>query len=271
MAGYSDYAEDKLLNHLFADPVWDTSAEERWVALFNGVPLDNGTGTEVSVHNYSRVQVTGSDWGAPFWADGRGKKQNTSAITFPQASGGNWGTIQGFAIFDASVGGNMIVNGLFSPSVTVLNNETATFLAGDLTVEQTVGGAEDTAALRNSAFRMLDHVLNDGQWDTSLESRYVGLWTGTTDATEVAGNNYSRVQVTSGEFNAAASGLKRNNQTILFPQATPSGWGLMQRAAIYDAATDGNLIVAGAFTPTITVNTLDKLAILSTDLFVSLD
>lgn len=72
---------------------------------------------------------------------------------------------------------------------------------------------------------------------------YVGLFTAApTDAgggTEVSGNAYARQSVA---FDAAASGATQNTAAVSFPTATPSGWGTVVAAAIFDASTGGNML-----------------------------
>ncbi len=130
MAGLSDYAEDLVLNHILNDGQWNTSAENRYVALYTVAPTDAGGGTEVSGSGYTRVQVNAATWAAA----SSGSKSNGAAITFPQASGGNWGTVVAFTIMDASSVGNQILNGTVSPSQAVNDTDTASFLTGNLTI-----------------------------------------------------------------------------------------------------------------------------------------
>lgn len=58
---------------------------------------------------------------------------------------------------------------------------------------------------------------------------------------EVAGNNYSRQAIA---FSAPATpGVFLNSGVVQFPAATPAGWGTVTHAAIFDAATAGNMLV----------------------------
>lgn len=109
-----------------------------------------------------------------------------------------------------------------------------------------------------------DNILNlmkgttwpsSGAWGAAPATTYVGLFTTapTTDAsasytgTEVSGNNYSRVAVTSSSGWSALSGGSTtpsqisNAGTITFP--TPSGsWSTIVAIGVFDAATTGNLL-----------------------------
>lgn len=61
------------------------------VALWIGDPLyDMSGGTEVSGNGYARVATGTGDWTS---AVGPLSYENSSAITFPEAVGGDWGTV----------------------------------------------------------------------------------------------------------------------------------------------------------------------------------
>lgn len=78
---------------------------------------------------------------------------------------------------------------------------------------------------------------------------YLALYTAApTDAgggTEVSGNAYQRVTTAAANWNSAGGSAPcttSNGQILVFPQATPSGWGSIVAAAIFDALTGGDLI-----------------------------
>lgn len=106
---------------------------------------------------------------------------------------------------------------------------------------------------------------------TGPATLYVALLTAapsdTGGGTEVSGNAYARVSVTSSLANwagtqAAASttassgtsGTTSNNNVITFP--TPTGsWGTVTHAAVYDASTTGNPLFFMALTASQTIST----------------
>lgn len=120
--------------------------------------------------------------------------------------------------------------------------------------------------------KLVDQLFR-GQSAPTTSTLYVGLLTAAPSdsggGTEVSGNNYSRVAVTSSLANwagtqSAASttassgtgGQTSNNNAITF--ATPSGtWGTVSHFGIYDAATDGNLLFWGSLTISKTINQSD--------------
>lgn len=96
---------------------------------------------------------------------------------------------------------------------------------------------------------ILDHVLGGGDY-TRPATVYIALFTAAPNdaggGTEVTGGSYARAAVTNNATNwpAASSGAKSNGVAIDFP--TPNaGWGLVTSFALFDAATDGNLLYYG--------------------------
>lgn len=92
----------------------------------------------------------------------------------------------------------------------------------------------------------LDHVL--GTAPLTSPTVYIGLSTAdpTDDGSgmaEPAGGSYARVEMDS--WAAAASRAIANNATVTFPQASGS-WGTITHWALFDAATNGNMLAHGA-------------------------
>lgn len=127
-----------------------------------------------------------------------------------------------------------------------------------------------------------------GQAYTPPATLYVGLYTANpTDAgggTEVSGNAYARVAVTSSLANwagtqAAASttastgtsGTTSNNNAVTFPTPTPSGWGTVTGFGLFDASTAGNLLVWGALSVSKTINAGDTVTFAAASLSIQVD
>ena len=128
MASYSDYLEDAILNHVFRNSAL-TSPTTVYVALYTAAPSDSGGGTQVSGNGYSRQS-------AAFGAPSGGVITNSGTITFT-ASGGNWGTITHFGIFDASTNGNLLAWAPLTTSRTVNDGDSLVFAASALSITQT--------------------------------------------------------------------------------------------------------------------------------------
>ena len=57
MSGFSDYLEDKVLDHVFGGNAY-TAPTTLYVALYTVAPSDTGGGTEVSGGGYARQTST---------------------------------------------------------------------------------------------------------------------------------------------------------------------------------------------------------------------
>lgn len=125
----TNYLEDALINHVLRNTAL-TSPVTVYVALFTAAPGEAGGGTEVSGNAYARQAIA---FDAPSPA---GETQNTSVITFPQASPIAWGTITDFAIFDALTVGNMLYYGTLDASVVINADDQFRFAAGAVQVDE---------------------------------------------------------------------------------------------------------------------------------------
>jgi len=94
---------------------------------------------------------------------------------------------------------------------------------------------------------ILDHVTGKGAYTSPTV--YVGLSTAdpTDDASglaEPSGDGYARVETAAGDWDAASGGATANANAITFPEASGS-WGTITHFALFDAATDGNMLMYG--------------------------
>lgn len=127
MGSFSDYTENKVLDHLVGKTSF--TMPTAYIALFTTAPNDAGGGTEVSGGSYTRIVTAGIDWNVA----ASGAISSANAITFPQATS-NWGTITHFALFDAAAGGSMLVHSSLTTPQPIGSNDTAKFAAGDLEI-----------------------------------------------------------------------------------------------------------------------------------------
>jgi len=127
MSGFSDYLEDKVLDHVFGGNAF-TAPSTLHVALYTVAPSDTGGGTEVSGGAYARqtgaFTVSGTN---PTTAS------NTAAIEYPTATA-NYGTVVAVGIFDASSGGNLLAYSTLDSSKVVSSGDVFRFNAGDLDI-----------------------------------------------------------------------------------------------------------------------------------------
>ena len=127
MAAFSDYLEDKLVDHILRDAAFASPASQVWVSLHTASPLDDGTGAEVSGGGYARQQNT--VWDAP----ANGATENTNDIDFGTATA-NWGDILSIGIWDGSTAGNLLFHGGLDASKTVNNGDGFKISASNLDV-----------------------------------------------------------------------------------------------------------------------------------------
>ena len=125
MANLSNYAEDKVLDHLFKNTSY--TSPTAYIGYFNNSITDASVPTEVSGNNYARVEIS-----SKMGSSSSGTISNTSAITFPAASGGDHGVITAIAIFDASSSGNMIAYGDLTTSKTISDGDQLNIAIGNL-------------------------------------------------------------------------------------------------------------------------------------------
>lgn len=98
-----------------------------YVGLFTSDPTDTGVaGTEVSGFAYARTSASFT-----VTAD---TASNSSAIEFPAASGGNWGTIGWIGIMDAASGGNMIIHSALDTAKAIKDGDVFRIPTGDLDI-----------------------------------------------------------------------------------------------------------------------------------------
>ena len=127
MAGFSDYLEDKVLDHVFGGNAY-TAPATLYVALYTVAPTDTGGGTEVTGGSYARQSgaftVSGTN---PTTAS------NSAAIEYPTATA-DYGTVVAVGILDASTGGNLLAYANLDTSKSVTTGDVFRFDTGDLDI-----------------------------------------------------------------------------------------------------------------------------------------
>ena len=124
----SNYLENKVIDHFLGTS--STSAPSNvYMGLFTSNPTDANSGTEVSGNGYSRQVIT-------FNAASSGSATNSSAETFT-ASGGNFGTVTHFGIFDASTSGNLLYHGALTDDKVIEDGDSLVVASGAITITET--------------------------------------------------------------------------------------------------------------------------------------
>ena len=127
MTALSNYAENKILDHLFKNTSY--TSPQAYIGYFTDTITDASVPTEVSGNGYARVRID-----TLMGSASSGSITNTSAITFNAASGGDHGTIVAIAIFDASSGGNQLAYGSLSSSKTISDGDQLNIASSNLTI-----------------------------------------------------------------------------------------------------------------------------------------
>lgn len=127
MAGFTDFAEDLVLDFMFTAGT-ATRPTAWYVALFTVAPGETGGGTECSGTAYVRQS-------AAFTVSGTAPTQaaNSAAIEFPTA-GGAWGTIVAAGVFDALSAGNLLAFANLTTSKTIDTGDVLRFNTGTLVI-----------------------------------------------------------------------------------------------------------------------------------------
>lgn len=252
MGSLSDYAENELMDHWLNAAY--TPAATIYLALCTADPTDAGTGASMNetadAAGYARTAIT---FGG---ATSRRVTQNAD-VSFPTATGNYAAAITHYAIVDSAThgAGNMLAHGAFNASFQPVTGNTPIVASGQVYVEiqATAGGGGYTTYLvenlldlmfRNQAFTKPDtylalttDVIGDG--DTAI----------TTDATEVTGTSYARVQVnpnggSSPTWTVSSGGAVSNAAIAAFPTVGAGGWDALASVVIVDSASGAGNILA---------------------------
>tara|TARA_R100000655_G_scaffold74485_1_gene113013 strand:+ start:6790 stop:7182 length:393 start_codon:yes stop_codon:yes gene_type:complete len=127
MSGFSDYLEDKVLDHVFGGNAY-SAPSTLYTALYSVAPSDTGGGTEISGGAYARQT-------AAFTVSGTNPTTatNSAAIEYPTATA-DYGTVVAVGIFDALSGGNLLAYSTLDSSKVVSSGDVFRFNAGDLDI-----------------------------------------------------------------------------------------------------------------------------------------
>jgi hypothetical protein len=131
MTALSSYAERKVLDHLFKNTAY--TSPTAYMGLFTTDPTDSASGTEVSGNGYARIEISSKMASASTGSDNSTIVSNAD-ITFPTASGGDFGVITHIGIFDALTSGNLLASGSLTSSKTISDGDTFRINSGSLTI-----------------------------------------------------------------------------------------------------------------------------------------
>ena len=246
MAEFATYLENELYDHLFRNAGY-TSPTTVYAALFDTTAstanLEAGTLTgEISGSAYARTAIT---FGAPT----NGLGSNSSAVTFPAASGGDWGTIRYMAIMDSSgTGVNVLMYTQLDSDVVINDGNQFQFNIGDIDADFKPAGSEISNDTSNELY---DHCLRNAAYG-SPANVYLAMFTSTATSGEMDANTqtnevtdanaYVRLALT---VTAPTDGAGSNSGDHAFAAASGGNWGTLRFVAVVDSIThNGGAILA---------------------------
>lgn len=263
----STYLENSLINHLLRNTAF-SSPTDVYVALYTVAPTETRAGIEVSGYGYAR-QVAGFTVSGSF-------AYNSTLLTFPAATG-NWGTILGVGIMDASSNGNMLFWGDIDNEITINAGENYIINVGML--NSGLRGGTKGGWGNGMPQALLNHILGNSSYASPGSNVYVALgkslladasytfvsWT----EVSTSGTGYARKVTTS--WYAPTSGSTSNLSDVVF--ATPplgTGWGSITHIAVYNAISGGNMLFWGKLRAPMYIIAGDGLKFVSGDIDISI-
>ncbi len=230
MTAISNYSENQIVNLVLRNTAW--AVPTIYVSAHTGDPSETGA-NELAGGGYQRVAV-------PLWNAASARSlANTNEIIFPFMAAAV-GTVTYYGINDALSGGN------FLWQTTSAASGLATAVGSALRVP--AGGlvfgftGEVSTYLANA---LLNHIFRGVAFTTPGTSLYASLHSadpGLTGASELSGNAYARVQVTT--WDAPSNGATANTSAITWSTPTPSGYGTATYMGLRDALTAGNFLLS---------------------------
>lgn len=229
MSKLSNFSESSFINFWLRNTAY--SSPTVYLALHTGDPGETGA-NECAGGNYSRVIAP------TFSAASARSITSTTVVRFPLLVAAI-GTITHVSAWDAFSNGNMLwySSAMISSIVTAVGKQ-PTIAAGGLVIS--MSGEVSTYA----ANKWLDLQFRAQPLSSPGTSLYASLHTadpGLNGASEVSGNAYARVQVSA--WNSPNDGATANTNDFTFATPTPSNWGTITHAGIWDAASGGNFLI----------------------------
>ncbi len=250
MGSFTDFLEGEFLDHVF-NKLSYTPPVTAYLALATADPTDAATGASMNecpnAFAYARTAIT-------LGAAAARRVTQSGAVTFPQASGGGWGTVTHWAIVSTATwgAGDVLAHGAFVASKVVNDGNTPSIADSEVYVEFSANEVSDylaniwlDRAFRNQAFATPDTYIA-----AIITNPVTDGMTGST-ITEPSGNGYARELIdenggTPPVWDLAAGTtptIVDNAGDVDLGPASGGNWGLIIAAAICDALTVGNLLM----------------------------
>lgn len=226
MGSFSDYLENKVLDHIYGTSVFTPPATV-YMGLSTADPTDSGAGmAEPTGNNYARKAI-------PFAAAANRSIAQNAIVTFNQASGA-WGTASHWGVFDQLAGGNMLAYGALTVNKTIVNGNTPSIASGQVVISFNTG-----AIFTSFANQVLDWIYR-GQALPAITVN-VGLTStipnDSGNVTEPSTGGYVRKAQAS--WTASSGGSIQNSGATTFDAATGSWGAAIVNAVIFNNSTGG--------------------------------
>jgi hypothetical protein len=259
MAGLTNYAEEKALEHFLAGVAY-TPASSVFVGLFTTAPDDAGAnGVEVSTGGYQRQACT-------FGAYASRRIASNVALSFP--AGADWGSIPAYGIWDASTGGNLLSSGTIVPAQNVTAGQTFPLASGEVVIELTVLGPSLAEKILNLLFKNTAAAGLAG-------SLYAHLTTTApnndgTGGTYLSASGYTPQAVSFAQFVNGRCNLAAD---AVFSNSIPAAWGTLPAWVLRDnvSPSSGNFLAVGELSPLPTLGIGAPAVLVANSSFVGLD
>jgi hypothetical protein len=240
MAGLTNYAKEKILEHFFNAASTYTAPTTVYLGLDTVLGTEAGGGTEVVGTGYVRAAITFGAYAS---------RRIASDVQVNFAAGSAWGTVVGFRIWDQASGGNAMAFGRVQPSTIIGAGDAYSLGAGEVIID-----------LANTfpfgpflAQRILEHLFRNAGYSTLAGSLWMHLVTTRPDNDGVGGvalsaSGYSSKAAT---FAAYASGRCFLSSDISFSASAPAAWGTIPAWVLRDNAAfgSGNFLAVGDLSP----------------------
>lgn len=203
-----------------------------YVGLFYGNPGETGgAATETAYNGYLRQRII---FGAPYALNGGIGVVNNGSSIFPAVPTTTLPDITHLGVFDAPVGGNMLIYGEFTEPVKLQVNDIPVIVAGEA---QWWYNGTATTYWKTKVLNLLRGASISGFIP------YIALYGGNPDSggAELSGENYGRVPVLFAAPTQEENGQARiaNSQVATSARAS-TGWGVWNYTVICEGPTGAN-------------------------------
>lgn len=247
MANLANYAEKGMLDHTLGfDPL--PFPNPAYLAAFRAAPGETGSlASEPSGNGYARVSLA-SKMAATVLASGL--VTNSATISFPQASGADWGTIVALGVCDAATPGtgNVLIHlPLFSAMIVRDGGVPLELVPGALRLLGIV--SNPNGMTRYLAKKWLDHLFGIAEY-TQPSGLHLGMFSADPGAdgslsNEIATGSYGRQAITAAMAETVLeTGIALNDDALAFPDPTANY--NVTHYGIMDAASAGNVLLRKA-------------------------